>query len=320
MPERESFRWIQVIETARIAQRQTQKRILVVADSEGDINELYRVALESDIGFIIRADILRSCKESKPETIKNFLKSSQFIDKIVIDVTFRKKIQKLELGKYQRLSPQHRRAEVFMWAKAITISLKDPITRRSHEKRINVVLADEQPKPEIKEPLSWLIFTSEKIDSKQDVRNIITKYKFRWQIEEYHRIWKTGCRVEDCRLSSGPKLTRYLKIMGVIAWRQHYLTEIGREYSHVSASRFFNPMEIQALKLEFKDAVDSFLTLGEAWRLIAQLGGFLNRHSDKNPGATTFWRGLQQIIYTTKAMEWAIHLSDQPTEKVVKTA
>ena len=91
--------------------------------------------------------------------------------------------------------------------------------------------------------------------------------------------------------------------MGIIAWRQHYLTEVGREYASLPASEFLSPMEIESLKVEFEKSVNSKLTLGEAWHLIARLGGFLDRESDREPGPTTFWRGLQQIIYAAKVLE-----------------
>jgi hypothetical protein len=35
-------------------------------------------------------------------------------------------------------------------------------------------------------------------------------------------------------------------------------------------------------------------TLNEVVRLIAQVGGFLGRKSDGEPGAKTIWRGLDQ--------------------------
>ena len=36
-------------------------------------------------------------------------------------------------------------------------------------------------------------------------------------------------------------------------------------------------------------------TLNEVVRLIAQVGGFLGRKSDGEPGAKTVWRGLEQV-------------------------
>jgi hypothetical protein len=36
-------------------------------------------------------------------------------------------------------------------------------------------------------------------------------------------------------------------------------------------------------------------TLNEVLRLIAQVGGFLGRKSDGEPGAKTIWRGLDQV-------------------------
>ncbi|MBC8726478.1 IS4 family transposase, partial [Paraburkholderia sp. 31.1] len=37
-------------------------------------------------------------------------------------------------------------------------------------------------------------------------------------------------------------------------------------------------------------------TVNEVVRLIAQIGGFLGRKSDGEPGAKTIWRGLDQVL------------------------
>ena len=36
-------------------------------------------------------------------------------------------------------------------------------------------------------------------------------------------------------------------------------------------------------------------SLREAIRMVAQLGGFLGRKADKEPGSITLWRGLQRL-------------------------
>lgn len=37
-------------------------------------------------------------------------------------------------------------------------------------------------------------------------------------------------------------------------------------------------------------------TVNEVVRLIAQIGGFLGRKSDGEPGAKSIWRGLDQVL------------------------
>ncbi|MDQ1327244.1 MAG: hypothetical protein QG641_524, partial [Candidatus Poribacteria bacterium] len=43
-----------------------------------------------------------------------------------------------------------------------------------------------------------------------------------------HKILKSGLKVEECRLSSGERLIRYLSVMSIIAWRIFLVTLISR--------------------------------------------------------------------------------------------
>ena len=45
-------------------------------------------------------------------------------------------------------------------------------------------------------------------------------------------------------------------------------------------------------------------------RWIAQLGGFLGRKSDGEPGITTIWRGWQRLQDLSAA--WSVIIHDQP--------
>ncbi len=45
--------------------------------------------------------------------------------------------------------------------------------------------------------------------------------------------------------------------------------------------------------------------LNEAVRLIAMLGGFLDRKGDGEPGVKTIWQGLQQVTTFAQGLRWA---------------
>ena len=138
---RGSFRWVQGLEGAHLAQQMTQKHIILLADNEGDINEIFRRAIEYQVGFIIRTDRARTCVEATPRSIKKYLKSSHFQDEIEISVVHRDKI-KMNRFPTRQLSPQHRKALLQIWWSEITIKIRDPNTRRYISRKINVVLAD----------------------------------------------------------------------------------------------------------------------------------------------------------------------------------
>ena len=43
-------------------------------------------------------------------------------------------------------------------------------------------------------------------------------------------------------------------------------------------------------------------TLNEIVRLVAQVGGFLGRKSDGEPGVKTIWRGLDQVMTAAETL------------------
>ncbi len=53
----------------------------------------------------------------------------------------------------------------------------------------------------------------------QDATERIGWYCLRPQIESWHKILKSGCTVEDCRLEEAERLKPYVTLMGIIAWR-----------------------------------------------------------------------------------------------------
>jgi hypothetical protein len=71
----------------------------------------------------------------------------------------------------------------------------------------------------------------------------------------------------------------------------------GRTCPDLAASLFFDPDEIRSAHLLTRKKMSATLpTLNEVVRMIAQVGGFLGRKSDGEPGAKTVWRGHDQVF------------------------
>ena len=84
--------------------------------------------------------------------------------------------------------------------------------------------------PENEEPLEWMLLTNLMV---QDFEEAVKKYfgtACRWRIEVFHKILKSGLRVESCRLQTADRLIRYLTVMSIIAWRIFWITLIGRSH------------------------------------------------------------------------------------------
>lgn len=76
-----------------------------------------------------------------------------------------------------------------------------------------------------------------------------------------------------------------------------YLMRKGRTCPDLDAALFFDPDEIRGAHLLAKKKLPTTTpTVNEVVRLIAQIGGFLARKSDGEPGAKTIWRGLDKVL------------------------
>jgi len=104
-------------------------------------------------------------------------------------------------------------------------------------------------------------------------------------------------------LSGIDRIERALALFMVVAWRVTYLMRMGRTCPDLDATLFFEPDEIRgAYLLMKKPTPETPPRLNEVLRLIAQLGGFLGRKSDGEPGVKTIWQGLQKVMTAAETL------------------
>ena len=135
---------------------------------------------------------------------------------------------------------------------------------------------------------------------------VVARYYERWRIEVFHKVLKSGCRVEDCLLQTAARLQNYIALMSVVAWRLHWLTYINRTAPDLPCTHILTTVEWQALYLRMHHTTQfppTPPTVRQAVRWIAQLGGFLGRKSDGEPGVTVIWRGWQRLQDLTATWE-----------------
>jgi hypothetical protein len=123
-------------------------------------------------------------------------------------------------------------------------------------------------------------------------------YAARWLIEVYHKVLKSGCRIETRQFEQAERLKRYLALESIVAWQVLYLTMVGRETPSMPCTAVLEQDEWQALYCFIHQVSTPPATppvLRDVTRWIAQLGGFLGRQHDGQPGSTVLWRGLQRL-------------------------
>jgi hypothetical protein len=147
-------------------------------------------------------------------------------------------------------------------------------------------------------PLEWMLITNVWIQGLEDALERVRWYQQRWQIECFHKVLKSGCAVERSRLQYADRLEKYLTLSSIIAWRLFWMSRVSRASPHDSSDHFLSEAEWKALYCKIHKTSrppESPPDVRQAVRWIAQLGGFLGRKSDGEPGTTTLWRGWQRL-------------------------
>jgi len=144
-------------------------------------------------------------------------------------------------------------------------------------------------------PIEWMLWTTVAVSTAEGAWEKVDWYRCRWGIEDFHRTLKSGCRIEDRQLEDAKNLKSCLAVDLVVAWRIEYMKKLAREEPDQPCTVVFTVAEAQVLAALRQPGTTAMLGLREAVRVVAQLGGFLGRKSDGEPGAITLWRGLIRL-------------------------
>lgn len=294
--EKESVRWVEGLRAARgVAEACPETTCVCVADSEGDIYELFsepRSTKAGEVHLLVRACQTRSTTEG------NWLeevRATPCMYQCSVDVSARTaKIAATE--KKRKQSRDARVAEVEVRATTVTLSPPPRFDRKLPEVTVQVVLVEETDPPEGCDPIEWLLVTSLPIDDSEQVKAIVQAYCIRWQIEIFFRTMKSGCRVEDRQFETLDRMMNCVAVYSIIAWRIMYLCRLGRECPDLDCEVVFEPCEWKSVYMAMKrrEPPATPLRLNEVIRLIASLGGYVDRKST-NPGPQTLWIGMQRV-------------------------
>lgn len=151
-----------------------------------------------------------------------------------------------------------------------------------------------------KESYRWLSSYQKTNLLAQDLPNtqlIFKYYLCRWQIEVFFRVLKSGCKVEKLQLTTKGRMDACLAMYLIIAWRTLFITILDRTDETLDCEVVFDKEEWQMLYVMAHKTKppEKPPCLSATIKMLAGLGGFLNRASDNNPGPTTIWRGLAKL-------------------------
>ena len=158
-----------------------------------------------------------------------------------------------------------------------------------------------------------MLLTNLPVEDGAAAKQFIAWYQARWEIELYFRIVKQGCKIEALRLETPARLERCIAVYLIVAWRLHYLTQIARSVAKAPCTRAFSDQEWRTIYLLHmkRPPPKTPPPLREMVRMLAQLGGFLARKGDGEPGSETLWRGYMVLQQAIMALEIAASVRKQ---------
>ena len=185
------------------------------------------------------------------------------------------------------------------------IAFNDPEIRRGahlnmfdiDRVEVYVVEAKEKNPPPGVEALHWVLLTTLPVNDIKSALTVVDYYRKRWNVESYFKVLKGGCcEVEDCRLQTRDRLEKYLTLFAIIAWRVYWMVHVGRTDPKMNSSVVLTEVEKRTLychvnKTKSIEKMPKKMTVREAIRSIAKMGGFNGRKGDGDPGMITTWRG-----------------------------
>lgn len=301
---KESYRWLENYRLANDYARQLpDTRIVSIADREGDIYDIYEEANtifsdeEVKAHYLIRAKNDRKvCTEEGKVTaskIKMTLKSETSLGQIVIEVSDTQK-------------RKARTAHMTIYARKVHIALPERQRKPEDYKPVEItaILCTEYNPPSESEAIEWLLITDLAVTNFEEACEKIQWYTCRWQIEVFFKILKSGCTIEKLQLTD-KNFSACLNFYIIIAWRILYVVILGRHCPDISCECVFSKEEWQTTYVVVRRKKPPLVapTLNEMIRMVASLGGYLNRKSDPEPGVKTMWIGLRNMQEHLKAKE-----------------
>jgi hypothetical protein len=293
---KESFRWVQMYRQAcAISEEALPTKVVMVADSEADIYEMF-VEAQNSPKFCRAEYVIRLCENRalpEPDQQAGAEAFHKLFDAIAgVPVLARRKLKLSRTPKRRA-----RTAKVEIRAKSIT--LKSPFRRGQclANVTLQVIQIREVNPPPDAEPIAWLLATSLPITTLAEVERVIDYYIGRWQIEVYYRVLKTGCKVEDIQLETADRFKPCLMLYKIVAWRVLYATMLGRECPTLACDVIFGEHEWKSVWTITTDTgpPESAPALQEFLALLAKLGGYNNRKQDGPPGPQAIWSGMRRM-------------------------
>jgi hypothetical protein len=294
--QKESYKWIAGSGRSKEVLSKAEA-VIIVQDREGDIFEQFVQVPDEKTFLLIRSRVNRSIGSNE--------KLWDGLSKAGV------------LGQYELyLSSDSQRREASRTAtievRCAEVQLQCPRhDKRNRSKTVTVYAIEaKEINSEAKEPVHWRLVTTWPVNSYTDALQIIEWYSWRWLIEELFRMLKKeGFNIEASEMESGWAIRKLTVMMldVIVKLMQMHIAYNCPEGESPETAMVFTAKEQQCLAAMNKKAEGKTKALQNPYSpsklkwavwIIARTGGWKGYASQRQPGMTTMFKGLERFCLT----------------------
>jgi hypothetical protein len=280
--EKESVRWLSSLGQS-IALLGDPGRCVHVGDRENDIYEFFCAAREAGTHFLVRPCVDRLAGDGR-RTVSAVMARVAVAGQHRVEVT----------------AEDGSATEAVVKLRYKRVHILPPIGKQKRYPALDltVIHAREAREPRGRDRIDWKLVTDLAVTSPEEAIEKLRRYAQRWKIELFHKILKSGCRVEAARLRTAERLTKLIAMSCILSWRIFWTTMINRAAPAAPPGAALTEAEIALIDRAVRDrpTIPAEKTLSHYLTKIACLGGYLARARDPPPGNAVMWRGWSRLM------------------------
>ena len=282
--EKETIKWINTLKTVNELWQPSshQQKIVLIGDREADFFEHYAEPRHDHVNLLVRVqqkgrNVLYEGSQVK---LADLLLQLQPLGEGTVKV-------------WRRQQEPERIANVAYYATTITV----PPTYKQKQPARQMQLVCVREKSQSADRIEWILLTDLEVDTLQDAVSVCEYYAFRWTVERFHYVLKSGLSIEQLQIDNYQRLTGALQLYALIAWHLLWLQRLAKAQGDKPATECVEPQLIEVVETV---TTRKAITVADFLIATASLGGFIPTKKQPLPGEKTLWQGLRQLHAITK--------------------
>jgi hypothetical protein len=290
--DKESYRWYEGMQEVNKLLGQSVHKIHI-ADREADTYELFFHAFESNTDLLIRARhnrLLSGGSHLWDNIAAQPIAATVSLD--IADKTGKRKLKTEVEVRYHQVEILRPSNNKQSYESVILTAIEIKETRSINKNEEDII--------------HWKLLTTLEVGSVTDALQCVKWYTYRWLIERFHYVLKSGTKIEELQLKDAEALQKAINVYSLAAFRVMQLVYESRHHPEVSCEVILTKAQWKTLYMLIhgnKQIPKQAPSLQQAVMWIGRLGGHLGRKSDGPPGLKTVWQGYQQLCHAASVYE-----------------